>query len=534
MYKLIAVTKTTPQQLLMKKIQKKEYEDALQLALKYNLNQDLVYKHQWCNSSVLEETINNILSKVSDKQWIVNECCNRVSETLTGAKQLIAYGLEITDFSAYLNIDPENLSTFSQEGKEFIVSRLKLLNYLDKLSTYEIILKKMDGDCESLYSANTYKHLRDLSPLQWALQLARQCQVDAVSIVFTYYSDQVLPFWLDIINDFPETLMPKLYKHLLPVWNTSTKQAVLLESEILRELDWCESDRFKLLTGTFESIKIITLSENDLIHWYTKRIRDIELCTKLVQHALELSTIALENNIKGLEKLHEDLSVLEVLVYEVGLENMFLKDIEQLNTLEKASLFMSRCDETLFLKNLTNYFLPYIQTKADTFYILEKYLIQTCESSLKKSSQYFEYVQNNGWCVSVSDNAKIDLGLKCIYTYSRTDQLDEAQCIVLSLLKSVKNNVENKPCIKKLEDMKQIINASKLLLNYGIRYPLKDLINNLTDSGFFPKSYGFNVRVYVNKKSNRKVLVKCTWRFIKNSRILFSISFGCNMLRGIC
>jgi hypothetical protein len=84
----------------------------------------------------------------------------------------------------------------------------------------------------------------------------------------------------------------------LPVWNTSTKQAVLLESEILRELDWCESDRFKLLTGTFESIKIITLSENDLIHWYTKRIRDIELCTKLVQHALELSTIALENNIK--------------------------------------------------------------------------------------------------------------------------------------------------------------------------------------------------------------------------------------------
>lgn len=45
---------------------------------------------------------------------------------------------------------------------------------------------------------------------------------------------------------------------------------------------------------------------------------------------------------KGLEQLHEDLSVLEVLVYEVGLENMFLEDIEQLNTLEKASLFMSR------------------------------------------------------------------------------------------------------------------------------------------------------------------------------------------------
>jgi len=45
-------------------IQEKQYEDALQLALKYNLNKDLVYKHQWCNSSVQEETIQNILVSI--------------------------------------------------------------------------------------------------------------------------------------------------------------------------------------------------------------------------------------------------------------------------------------------------------------------------------------------------------------------------------------------------------------------------------------------------------------------------------------
>lgn len=89
-----------------------------------------------------------------------------------------------------------------------------------------------------------------------------------------------------------------LFRHLLPVWNASEKQVELLESKILRELDWSESDRFKLLTGTFESIKNISLTENDLIYWYTKRIRDIETCTKLVQHTLELATIARENNIK--------------------------------------------------------------------------------------------------------------------------------------------------------------------------------------------------------------------------------------------
>lgn len=39
--------------------------------------------------------------------------------------------------------------------------------------------------------------------------------------------------------------------------------------------------------------------------------------------------------------------------------------------------------------------------------------------------------------------------------------------------------------IKQLEEIKQITNASKLLLTYGIRYPLKVLIDNLTDNDFF-------------------------------------------------
>jgi len=50
-----------------------------------------------------------------------------------------------------------------------------------------------------------------------------------------------------------------------------------------------------------------------------------------------------------------------------------------------------------------------------------------------------------------------------------------------------RNTVENRSNIKKLEDIKQIINASKLLLTYGIRYPLKVLIDNLTNIVFFRK-----------------------------------------------
>jgi len=51
----------------------------------------------------------------------------------------------------------------------------------------------------------------------------------------------------------------------------------------------------------------------------------------------------------------------------------------------------------------------------------------------------------------------------------------------------LRNTAENKPSIKILNDTKQIIKASKLLLTYGIRYPLKVLVDNLTDSTFCRK-----------------------------------------------
>lgn len=84
----------------------------------------------------------------------------------------------------------------------------------------------------------------------------------------------------------------------MPVWDVSSNIVKPLESKVLRELDWCESDRFKILTGTFETINQVIITENDLVQWYTKRIRSIESCTKLVQHTLEMATIVRENNIK--------------------------------------------------------------------------------------------------------------------------------------------------------------------------------------------------------------------------------------------
>jgi len=82
-------------------IQEKQYGEALQLAFKYNLDKDLVYKHQWCNSSVLEESINNILvCKTIDYKYYRSHCSTKYA-----ALNLIAILVlhTRTEYAAYLN-----------------------------------------------------------------------------------------------------------------------------------------------------------------------------------------------------------------------------------------------------------------------------------------------------------------------------------------------------------------------------------------------------------------------------------------------
>lgn len=42
-------------------------------------------------------------AKVSDKWWIVNECCQRIPENLSAAKTLLKYGLELTGFDVFVD-----------------------------------------------------------------------------------------------------------------------------------------------------------------------------------------------------------------------------------------------------------------------------------------------------------------------------------------------------------------------------------------------------------------------------------------------
>ncbi|CAL8393443.1 unnamed protein product [Gadus morhua 'NCC'] len=261
-YRLVSLRSTTPEELYQRKIDNEEYGEALSLAHAYNLDSDLVYQRQWRKSTVSIASIQDYLSKIRKRSWVLHECAERVPENVDAAKELLQFGLKGTDLEALIaigngedegrfilpgDVDLDDLpyedflsaeeeadlkkeredkkrkdllaevhfSRLTLEQKELCRSRLKLLTYLDRLATYEEMLGGPHA-AEERYDSEFFKTFRSQNIIASALTSARESNVQALDILFTYHGAELLKHRLAIINNFPETTSPHEYTRLLP------------------------------------------------------------------------------------------------------------------------------------------------------------------------------------------------------------------------------------------------------------------------------------------------------------------------------
>ncbi|KAK2171516.1 hypothetical protein NP493_1055g01016 [Ridgeia piscesae] len=155
------------------------------LAKTYNLDCDLVYQRQWRRTPVSVASIQDYLSKISKRSWVLHECLERVPEDIDAMRGLLEYGLQGTDLEALIAIGKgedggrfilcereevyestdgygvEELMTSTEEAtrnrreellaqvnfdnltlaqRELCRARLRLLQFSDRLLTYEEVL----------------------------------------------------------------------------------------------------------------------------------------------------------------------------------------------------------------------------------------------------------------------------------------------------------------------------------------------------------------------------------------------------------
>ncbi|KAL7888773.1 hypothetical protein AOLI_G00037470 [Acnodon oligacanthus] len=492
-YRLVSLRSTTPEELYHRKIDNEEYGEALSLAHVYGLDSDLVYQRQWRKSSVSIASIQDYLSKIKKRSWVLHECVERVPENVDAAKELLEYGLKGTDLEALIaigngedggrfilpgdvDIDDSSYEDFQSmeeemerkkereakkrqdllkkvdfskltlEQKELCRSRLKLLCYLDRLATYEEILGGPHA-AEQRYDSEFFKKFRNQNIVVSARTYARESNVQALDILFTYHGSELLQHQLAILCNFPETTSPHEYTALLPEACKDERSNLVFipwNEQRHRDLDWCEDPQCRVVVESsvvddhhflyeqqpeLERFCTRNPSISVLTDWYLSRAQEIEHNSRQVDCALSLVRLGKEREIPGLELLCDDLVTMETLVYEACEMSLSLKELQQLRHIDKLRLLMKNSSEDCYVKNVLQWMVPFLhrcegQREGAAMALLREYLVSLAREDLTLPLKIFQHSKPGCQQKIIADPDELmSVALECIYSCERDDQL---------------------------------------------------------------------------------------------------------------
>ncbi|XP_066561749.1 NBAS subunit of NRZ tethering complex [Amia ocellicauda] len=553
-YRLVSLRSTTPEELYQRKIDNEEYGEALSLAKAYGLDSDLVYQRQWRKSTVSIASIQDYLSKIKKRSWVLHECVERVPENVDAAKELLQYGLKGTDLEALIaigngedggrfimpgDIDIEEVpyedflspteelqrkkeveakkrqellkkvdfSSLTLEQKELCRSRLKLLCYLDRLATYEEILGGPHA-AEQRYNAEFFKRFRNQNIVLSARTYARESNVQALEILFTYHGSELLQHYLAILSSFPETTSPHEYMNLLPeACNDEDGNLVMIpwNEQRHRDRDWCEEPECRAILEPNPNdeaeflyqenpglLKYQTaeLSVELLTDWYLKRAEDIDSFSRQVDCALSLVRLGKERKIPGLELLCDDLVTLETLVYEAACDlTLTLKDLQQMKNIDKLRLLMKNSSKERYVKDAYQWMVPFLhrcesQEAGSANALLREYLITLSKEDLSFPLQIFQQSKPNCQQKIIGDHDQLmSIALECIYTCERDNQLslcyDVLECLPQRGFGAETNLT--KILHDKVDQLEKHLSVAENLEKNGLQKPISFVRNSQTN-----------------------------------------------------
>nr|XP_058934214.1 NBAS subunit of NRZ tethering complex isoform X2 [Kogia breviceps] len=549
-YRLVSLRSTTPEELYQRKIESEEYEEALSLAQTYGLDTDLVYQRQWRKSAVNIASIQNYLSKIKKRSWVLHECLERVPENVDAAKELLQYGLKGTDLESLLAIgkgaddgrftllgemdvdsisyeelsppDEEpaekkkekelrkrqellklvNFSKLTLEQKELCRCRLKLFTYLDRLATYEEILRVPHAS-EQRYDAEFFKKFRNQNIVLSARTYARESNVQALEILFTFHGSDLLPHRLVILSNFPETTSPHEYSVLLPEACYDGDSLVIIpwHEHKHRDEDWCEElecrmviepslpDESEFLYAAQPELlryRTSQLAVEKVMDWYQSRAEEIEHYALQVDCALSLIRLGMERNIPGLLVLCDNLVTLEALVYEAGCDlTLTLKELQQMKDIEKLRLLMNSCSEDNYVTSAYQWMVPFLhrcekQSPGVANELLKEYLVTLAKGDLKFPLKIFQHSKPDLQQKIIPDQDQLmAVALECIYNCERNDQL--ALCYDLLECLPQRGYGQKTEVTTALHDMvdqlEHILSVSEILEKHGLEKPISYVKN---------------------------------------------------------
>lgn len=277
---LLLLAKSSPEEALTTRIANRDYQGALELAIGFSLETDLVYKAMWLDSSDVLDV--HAFEKITDKSWVLDSCLRRVGLKSKSTKHLLQYGLNLTNATRLSDVVAELeailseidiAATGSNEGVEHIPKifysnislhslckyRIQFFKYLDRLESHTAIYGPLEEypDLENPSALISFPvhfaKFRDMDMVDLAKFYALHGNIQSLKILFTRHGKELLPYRFILLDHMPETLKPSVYRLFLPIIDNGKEE---MQFDIIpwRQRDWCEDKQVMEYCGWIENL----------------------------------------------------------------------------------------------------------------------------------------------------------------------------------------------------------------------------------------------------------------------------------------
>ncbi|KAF9381291.1 hypothetical protein CPC16_009914 [Podila verticillata] len=274
------------------------------------LDTNAILKYQWKQlNHITTDAIATILKKVTDKEWVLDQCVASVADDHDTIRVLLEHGLQLTEtvmddiiarceLGTQTKIDWIRAASSGeplghQSSQALLAAKLSeleilackyrwyLLKYLNRLATHHE-LATAEKDARAKVEAKvariqkpksshdpfdplrieqepepvsnlplitgTYHSFRDMDLAGQACVFAEDGFVEGIRILFTRHNRETWPWRLAIVGRIPETCPTETYKDLLPQINPSTRsEKEWALDNTWRDMDWVEVAELRTL-----------------------------------------------------------------------------------------------------------------------------------------------------------------------------------------------------------------------------------------------------------------------------------------------
>ncbi|KAK7350965.1 hypothetical protein VNO77_10060 [Canavalia gladiata] len=487
-------------------ISKKRYQAALDFADSHGLDKDKVLKSQWLNSSQGVNEINVFLSNIKDRDFVLSECVNRIGPTEDAVKDLLAYGLRISDHHRFSEVDDDNPS----QAWDIRLARLQILQFRDRLETYL-------GINMGRFSVQEYSKFRLMPINEAAVALAESGKIGALNLLFKRHPYSLSPFMLEILAAIPETVPVQMYGQLLPGLSPTSGIAV-------RQDDWVECEKMVHFINasvknhdTQIQVKTEPLvkqflgfpwpSIDELSNWYTNRARAMDNFSGQLDNCLSLLEFALRKGISELQQFHQDVLYLYQIIYSNDDDSemsfsMSLVKWGELSDYDKFKFMLKGVKEENVTERLHNRAIPFMCEKFHRVSLIgdvalsdltnknieESFLVKWLkETALENKLDICLVVIEEG-CKNFRSNdyfktevEAVDCALQCIYLSSVTDRWNIMAAILSKLPQLHDGAIQVENLERRLRIAEGHIEAGRLLAYYQVPKPLNFFLDAQSD-----------------------------------------------------